>query len=265
MKILLTTWKYRTLFFLTLSFCVVLASNCTGAGDAKPSLQQESSIEAAETAWMQMDLDSSRKNLEGVWADKGSSLEDRVKAAQKLAIQDWKFFKDYAGASDRIRQADALGIKRCFTWQAMSRIARENGLFSEARNSAIKAIEIAENTPEKRESQILLAHAIHDQAMNSLDLGKNLDRDSLDEANHLLTTVLAEEPGNPTASKLLFGISLLRHDGPVALNAWRNYFLIPENKAAPGLLAEPGQVLHRVLRTGRLWRPPRKSPYFHHG
>ena len=74
MKILLTTWKYRTLFFLTLSFCVVLASNCTGAGDAKPSLQQESSIEAAETAWMQMDLDSSRKNLEGVWADKGSSL-----------------------------------------------------------------------------------------------------------------------------------------------------------------------------------------------
>jgi hypothetical protein len=247
MKILLPIKQNRILLFIILSVCGIVVCRCQGTGGMKSSLPQKASVEAAETAWMQMSLDLSRKNLEKVWEDNRSSVEDRVKAAQMLAIQNWKFLRDYAAASDRIKQADALGIKQSLTWQTMSRIARENGHFSDARDAAIKAIEAAESESEKSESLILLADAIHDQAINMLHSGQKPDRDSLDEAGRLLTAVLAEEPGRPVASKILFGISLLRRDGPGALKAWHNFFLVPENEAAPGLPAEPGRALNRIL------------------
>jgi hypothetical protein len=208
---------------------------------------RKSTIETARSAWMQMDLEKSRSTLENVWANTAASVDDRVMAAQMLAIQDWKFFKDYATASERVKQADALGEKRSITWQAMSRVARENGSYPVARDAAIKAVEAAENNSEKRVSQILLARAIHDQAMNELDLGEKPDKESLDDAHRLLTDVLTGEPGHPAASRLLLGISLMRCDGPSALKAWRYFFMIPENDSAPGLLAEPGQVLNQIL------------------
>jgi hypothetical protein len=257
MKITLSTKKNKKLLFTILSGFVVLIGGCAGAGDTKSSLQEESSIEAAETAWMQMNLKLSRKNLENVWAYAGSSAEDKAKAAQMLAIQDWKFFREYDAALARIKQAIALGVNQSVTWQALSRIARENGAYSEARDAAIKAIEAAKSESQKRDSQILLAHGIHDQAINSLSHDKEPGRDLLNEAHHILTGVLTEEPGHPAASKLLLGISLLRRDGPTALNAWRYFFFIPANQTPAGLLNEPGKVLNRILPK---WRGQTLSP-----
>jgi hypothetical protein len=243
------TAQWNRLLFLLLEPCLLIILSVFANADDSASVPARSSlaIEAAETAYIQMNLDLSRRTLEKVWADADSIVEDRVNAAQKLAIQDWKFFMDYDGASARLKQAEALGVKKSVTWQTLSRIAREHGNHEEAQAAARKAIKTAESEAEKRASQIALAQAIHDQAIQNRNQGKKPDRSLLNEAHKALRTVLAEEPGLPAASRLLLGISLLRQDGPTALKAWHDFFFISGQQNATGLLSAPEKTLQQIL------------------
>jgi hypothetical protein len=94
---------------------------------------------------------------------------------------------------------------------------------------------------------MLLAQAIHDQAVEDRLHGKRADKSLLDEAYGALTAILAKEPRQPAASRLLIGISLLCQDGPMALWSWRNFFFIPGQQTATGLLAQSGKSLDLLL------------------
>jgi predicted nucleic acid-binding Zn-ribbon protein len=204
------------------------------------------SLSSAETAYIQMKLDLSRKILERVLVADNTVVEDKVKAEQQLALQDWKFHKDYNSAILRLHHADFLEVK-CSTWQVRSRIEREVGHYDEAQSAARKALELAESESDKVESTILLSDAIYNQNIQELLEGKKLHNRLLDEANHVLDDILDREPGHPKASKLLLGISLLRQDGPSVLKAWRYYFHIPLQQDAQGLLSEPCKTLDALL------------------
>ena len=244
MKLLNLRWLYTARLLLG---ALIAMAGIAAIAAAQETVLHKSSIDEAETAWYQWNLGLSRQNFENVWTDTGSVIEDRIKAAQQLAIQDWKFFRNYQSALTRLKQAEALGVKRSVTWQILSRIARERADYTEARATAKKAMDAAERASEKLDSRMLLAQAIHDQAVEDRLHGKQVDKSLLDEAYGALTAILVKEPGQPAASRLLLGVSVLREDGPTALRSWRNFFFIPGQQTATGLLAQSGKSLDLLL------------------
>jgi hypothetical protein len=108
---------------------------------------------------MKLDLAQSRQILDGILNDRHATPEDRVMALQRLALQDWKFDRDYERARTRLQEALRYGGRRSATWQALSRIERESGHYASARASAPSAIRMAQDKSEIRASQLLLAWA----------------------------------------------------------------------------------------------------------
>ena len=234
-----TSLLLKAMFLL---FTAVVLAGCA----IHPSLIHPS-VNSADTAYAKMDLDLSRKILKRVLADSSTTIDDRHSAVQRLAIQDWKFYKDYDSARTRLQKALQLGFKQSETWQTLSRIERESGHYRQARSTARSGIETAESESQKNASLLLFAWAVHDQLIDNFREQKELDEKLLNEGHRMLTEVLAAEPGQPDASMFLLGISLLRRDGPTALKAWRFYFHIPSNQPATGVLERPGETLDHLL------------------
>jgi hypothetical protein len=205
------------------------------------------SLQSADAAYMKLDLVLSRRILNDILSDSRATIEDHVCALQRLAIQDWKFDRDYELARTRLQGALRCGVKRSDTWQVLSRIERESGHCPQARTAARNALQTAQDESQARAAQLLLAWTDHDQLLETLRREKTLEPLLLQEAHQTLTDILAAEPGHLEASMLLLGVSLLRQDGPTALRAWRSYFSIPSGQSARGVLEEPGRTLSRLL------------------
>lgn len=202
---------------------------------------------SAESAYFAMDLGSSRRILLRLIESKSVPPKDVAGALRRLAIQDWLFYRDYAAAEKRLRQADSLGVERSATWTAMSRIAGEAGHYGEAQAAARKAMELAESKTQTGTATVALSKAVLEEAADSLEKGGQPDAARLDKAHRMMSAILLEEPGEYRASKILLGISLLRRDGPTALSAWRHYFHLRSGQAANGVLEDPGKDLNAVL------------------
>jgi hypothetical protein len=198
---------------------------------------------------MQMDLDESRAILNCVLEDPNSSIDNKVRAFQSLAVQDWLFYRDRNNAIEKLRKADSLGIKRCATWLIVSRIERESNHFLEAQGAARNALPFARGSTDTLNSQILLAQAIHDECVHCLKNIIPVNRDLLREASELLCSVLEKEPGQLLPCQLLLGVSLFLGDGPTALKAWQAYFHLLPNDTIPGTLKESARILYAMLPT----------------
>ncbi|UCG50130.1 MAG: hypothetical protein JSU94_10140, partial [Phycisphaerales bacterium] len=235
----------RTLLVLKAVSVLFAAFVLAGCAACPPLIHP--SVNSADTAYVKMNLDLSRRILKCVLRDSGTTIDDRHAAIQRLAIQDWKFYKDYDSARARLEDAFRLAIRQSETWQTLSRIERESGRYGPACSAARRGVETAESESEKNASRLLFAQAIHDQLIEDFRRKKQLDDRLLDEGHRMLTEVLAAEPGQPDASMFLLGISLLRRDGPAALKAWRFYFHIPSDQSATGVLEGPGKVLDHLL------------------
>jgi hypothetical protein len=228
-------------------------------GPARPGAER-SPLALADVAYMKLDLAQSRRILEGILNDSHAAPEDRVTALQRLALQDWKFDRDYERARTRLQGALHYGVNRSATWQTLSRIERESGNYAPARAAAQSAIRAARDKSEIRAAQLLLAWAAYDQLMDDARHQRAPEPRLVQAAYQTLSAMLAAEPADPEASMLLLGVALLHRDGPTALKAWRSYFSIPADQPAPGLLEQPGSMLDRLLprwRGGDLLREER--------
>jgi tetratricopeptide (TPR) repeat protein len=221
-------------------------SRSSARGPSRPRTESPS-LAAADVAYMKLDLAQSRKILNGVLNDGRTAPEDRVAALQRLALQDWKFERDYEQARIRLQDALGRGVNRSGTWQTLSRVERESGHYAAARAAAQSALQTAQNQSEIHAAQLLFARAAHEQLMDDARHQRPLESELLQETHTTLTAMLTAEPGDPEASVLLLGVSLLRRDGPTALKAWRSYFSIPAGQAARGILERPGGTLDRLL------------------
>lgn len=231
-------------FTLVLLSLFILIQGCAVFRSSIPK-----SLEAEDRAYMQLDLDESRAILNCVLEDPNSSIDNKVRAFQSLAVQDWLFYRDRNNAIERLREADSLGIKRCATWQIVSRIERESSHFLEAQKAARNVLLYARGTTDTLNSKILLAQAIHDECVHCLKDSIPVNRNLLQKASELLCSVLEKEPGRPLPSQLLFGVSLFLDDGPTALKAWRSYFHLLPNESIPNPLKEPAGILTTLLPT----------------
>ena len=233
---------------------------CTGldAGHA-PSLDE------AETAHIQLDLDRSRQILVAVSNDQAFPVEDRATALQRLAILNWRFTHQTVEARALLERAEALGVEAFGTHMGRARLETATGNYDEARRSARMAIELAVTPTEGKEGRIAFAVAVLRKATSEptgTHGGHVLVPDTLIEASSMMKTILDKQPGLLDPSRLQLGLALLLEDGPVALEAWRSYYRTPTREAVNGLFADAGRTLGRVLpdwKGRRLTRTEREA------
>lgn len=224
----------RLLFFL---FLMLISSVLRG---------QENTIAAADAAYDHFNLKASHAILESILTQDTLRSEQKCKALRRLAHQDWKYYRDYALAKDRLREADSLGSEKHQTWMLLSRIARESQDFDEALDAALKAKEFAESQHEVNQANTEYAHGAYTSSVHQLAQGTPIDTKLLTKTATLLSQVLEADAGLPTPSKLLLGTALLINEGDHVLQAWQSYFQIQDIHATTPYLSAAAKKLFQV-------------------
>jgi hypothetical protein len=228
------------------------ATLCTGMGcsftrQASFGSADKATLELAGAAHSRMDLRATIDILTRLTVDTGASTEDKEKAFTRLALLRAYFYKDGKSADGLIQKALSIAGNRPDLWTVRSRIYGLLGQYLEAEKAAQQALALAKTTSEILEARSALGLAVYDRSMQKILANEAPDDALLREGRAALRAVLAVEPGQPRAAELLLGIALLLGDGPTAQFAWRQYFRLPAEGPADGLLAQPGVTLARIL------------------
>lgn len=219
------------------------AFHCTISG-------QEKTIEGADKAYDQLDLKKSREILESLLFADTLTDKQTCSVLRRLAYQDWKFFKDYDLAINRLMKADSIGESKFKTWELISRIDRESGRFEQSLNAAVKAKEFAKSN-EISLAKTRYAQASYGLLVDCLDRSQPLDTFLLNKTQDILLSLLDSNAGMPEPSKLLMGVSLLKNDGLNVLRAWKSYFHIEDIKYTNSYLLKQAEKLNQICRNWR--------------
>jgi hypothetical protein len=217
---------------------------------AKPSLEE------AEKAIMQLDHQTASKLLKELFNDQGLDLKERAEAGQKLARMTWHVYGHLDEARRTLRKAAALKTKEFQTFKVLSGIELEGENYGLAREAAKLALAFAESRFETHDAYLAFAKATLDEAVNGIlssssssksDHSVANDKALLQKSFFMVDSVMTEEPGQITPSEVSLGMSLLLRNGPKAYGSWCQYYRIPENMSATGLMEKPQQSLKQIL------------------
>ena len=204
----------------------------------------EISVESADAAYIGLDLEKSYSILETLIDNGDAGDEDMCRALRKLALMDWKYYRRYEQARDRLLTADSLASEPSVTWSLMARIEREKEDYTAALLAAERAIEHARSGKEKDKAVVEYAKTVYRWSADKPEQQEAVDKELLDKASAMLNDVLDRNFGSPKASRLLIGIALLRNDGPSVLRAWRSYFHVPDMQNAYAYMSEASSQMY---------------------
>lgn len=226
---------------------LTLLVQLVGCASCEASTSSGTNWQAAQAAYMQFDLAGSWDLFEKVAQDSHIDIEDRGRAMRKLALMEWKFNKDIVKAKDWAHKALKAGEETWATYIVLSRIELEAGNVNAAKEAAYQAEIAAESNAEKKYASIRFAEAVLKAAEQAKDGGEALLKQDLHQAMTDLSKVLDEEPGERSSSDLLLGIALRLGNGPMALKAWRSFYMVPDGEHADGIMASPCGTLETLL------------------
>ena len=230
-------------FFLCVIFCVCFISIF--------SQPTEISVQAATTAYNQFNLKKSRDIYENILGSPISTDTEKIESLQNLAQQDWKVFRDYKSAMQRLHSALLMNDNKSKTFVLLGQINLEAGKYTIALDFADKAITGSKNETAKTDASLLKAQIIDDENIELVKHGKAPDTNKLLEASGLLKFILSKQPGNPAASELLSGVSLLLKDGPTLFSAWKSYYFITGETGINQVLLSSYNTFNRILPAWR--------------
>ena len=193
-----------------------------------------------------LELDKSRALFMAVVSDTMATKEEQCKALRQLAVQDWKFYKNYERAIQRLVQADSIGVYRSETWLKIHHIEEEAGHYTRALNAAKKATFLSEALSDKTLARYRYCRTIFKQAIHQHKTGI-VDKQRLIEGRAILQEIVRINPTHTNAAELLLGISLLLADGDTAWNSWLWYFRFSSLEAVSDYLQPSATTLHAIL------------------
>ncbi|MCD4819052.1 MAG: hypothetical protein K8S23_10215 [Candidatus Cloacimonetes bacterium] len=182
----------------------------------------------AHDAYNQLNLELSRNILLTLIEKDNLNNEDKCKVLREIALQDWKFYKEYNLAKKRLTLADSIGSSKTDTWILLNRIEKENEKYKYALSAAKNAVAFAESKAEKEYAQYKYCRTIHDLCIHNINNEISVDIELLTEASSILDQILTSNPFNVDAAEILLGISLMQKNGHMALKGWMLYFRILE-------------------------------------
>jgi len=219
----------------------ILFTACSGGLN-----DNEKTIASADAAYEQLNLKKSHKILEAVLSIDTLQNDQKCEVLRKLALQDWKFYKNYDLARKMLTKADSIGNSKFDTWMLRSRIERESKHFDSAQNAAIKAEHFAQSKNEINDTKVEYAQSSYDFLVNNMEKGNPIDTNLLIKTSKILSTVLETNAGMPKPSKLLLGVALLNNNGANVLKAWQSYFQIQDIHHAYPYLSRSAEELNQV-------------------
>jgi len=205
-------------------------------------------LQDADLLFNQYKLADSRAIYAGIAADVSIDAATRVKACQKLAEQDWKFYNDFAGATKALQTARALKVDLTGTALLTATINLENKNYKEALDNAKESLRLALSKQDRAKAIIVSARVVHDWGFYEVRHNQMPDKTELKETVRWLGEVLNEQPGNPDASETLIGIGLLLKDGNTILKGWKSYYLVSDESKINGALSTGFRELKSVLQ-----------------
>ena len=209
--------------------------------------QPEISIKAATTAYNQFRVQESRNILERIINSTQTATKERTEAMQNLAIQDWKIFRNYSDATEKLNKALLWNEDKSKIYLTLGQIDLEAGKYNQALGYSQKAIDESKNESDKLNASLLKAEIIHNKSFEQAKHEKTSNKKQLSEASGLLKHILAKQPGRPKPSELLIGISLLRQNGADLLAAWKSYYFVSDEKNINQVISPSYAVLKSVL------------------
>jgi hypothetical protein len=197
--------------------------------------------------------------------------------ANKL-LETAKLLRSYGKGSGRIMsegaanaiKTDASGIRFSIN-SLQATINTEAGRYKLAWLMAGEDLGLARTEMEKFSAGLVFARVVHDQAFASLTMGGGLNgrekegvsdgarkgmspgggrgdlAEDLKRSSQILNQLLEKQPGNPEASELLIGVSLLLKNGDGILKGWKSYYLI-SNEETINQVLKPGFDLLKSIR-----------------
>lgn len=194
-----------------------------------------------------MQLKESNLLFKKVVSDTNATKEDRCRALRQLAIQDWKFYKNYETAIEKLDQAEALGAYASETWIVRNRVEVGSKNFEKALMAAKRSIELSASKADKVYATYKYCQTLLRQALYLLKANKPIDRALLLDASQRLQDILAKRPTHVHAAETLLGIALLCEDGPLALQAWLSYFRFASVESVYAYLQPVATSLQKIL------------------
>ncbi|MFC4633417.1 tetratricopeptide repeat protein [Dokdonia ponticola] len=210
-------------------------------------VKAEVELQGAYKAEGSLQLENSRNLFLAVLVNDTATKEEQCKALRSLAIQDWKFYKDYDAAIKRLLQADSIGDYRSETWIVAHRIELEAKNYTKSMEAAKKSMQIATSDADKIYAKHKYANAVFEQALFQINNRIAFDTRLLKEASGMLQEILAINPTHVNAAETLLGISLLRNDGDMALKGWLSYYRFSDMESVYAYFKEPARQLQKVL------------------
>ncbi|WP_109438668.1 hypothetical protein [Aquimarina sp. AU119] len=227
----------RRLLFLALLFSI----HSTTKG-------QENTIASSDAAYDHFNLKASHVILESILTSNMIQDEQKCKALRRLALQDWKYYQNYALAKERLLKADSIGSEKHQTWMLISRIERESQHFNDALHAALKARAFAQSENEVNKANTEYANVVYTYSVDQLIIRASIDSSLLTKTTELLSKTLETDAGLPVPSKLLLGIALLNNDGDNIIKAWQSYFQIHDIQQVSPYLKSSASKLHQVCK-----------------
>ncbi|WP_299886830.1 hypothetical protein [uncultured Lacinutrix sp.] len=209
--------------------------------------KENPNLQAAYQAYNALKLNDAKQLFETVVNTTKANKKDRCKALRELAIIDWKFYKNYKKAKNRLYLADSIGDYRSETWLKLLRVEVESNHFKEALKAGKKAILLSESKADKSYSKYKYCKVILDEAIHNIFSDKNYDTTKLKEASLILNALLEENPTNVNASNILLGISLLLKQGNLAMKAWLSYYRFTNVNSVYDFLKPSAKQLNTIL------------------
>ncbi len=202
---------------------------------------------AAEKATGSLKLEEARQLYGLVIETSNVTNEYKCKALRRLAVQDWKFYRNYTSAKQRALEADSIGNRKTNTWLVLNRIEKESGKFILAKKAADMALNFAESRSDSIKANYAFCKTILEETTFQIQNNQNYDTAELLIASQKLKDLLFVNPTNINAADVLLGVSLLLKDGPEALNAWLAYFRFSDSGKAHDYLKEAAESLNEIL------------------
>lgn len=216
-------------------------------GVSAQAVKAGAQLQAAYKAEGSLQLENSRDLFLEVLLHETATKEEQCKALRSLAIQDWKFYKDYDAAIKKLRKADSIGDYRSETWVVAHRIELEVKNYTKSLEAAKKSIQIATSNADKIYAQYKYCFSILKQAIFQIETNQVPNAILLQEASDLLQEILAVNPTNVNAAETLLGISLLLNDGDLALKGWLSYYRFSDIESVYAYFKESAKDLQAVL------------------
>ncbi len=202
-------------WFIIILLTSVVLSGCN---------EQKLSIEAAEQAYNDFDLEKSEKILNRILEHDTTDVELKCDALRRLSLIKWKFYKNYQSAYRLLLKADSLGESKYKAWALATRISRENENFDDALDANQKMLKYAVSESQRQEAVIENSKVIYESAIKEIKDGRNPDTVKLHKSANRLLNILNTDAVSHEQSKLLLGISLLLDDYEKLITAWMSYF-----------------------------------------